>query len=179
MPPDVAPAMSSLAPYRWLRVASAPDFAGELDGARDVLDRLESKVPPQLPAPDAAEFLALVCARRGRLARQRGEIDAAVDWSQRGLARADGARHLDAWGACIQGLAACAQFRVASTGRRIRRETSMGRSNRAKCALGRHQTPRHTARAAPLHRARSKYGGLRPTVRPQAPRISLYPGEFS
>jgi tetratricopeptide (TPR) repeat protein len=111
MPPDVAPTMSSLAPYRWLRIASALDFVGAVDGARDVLDRLESEVPPQLPAPDAAEFLALVCARRGRLARQRGEIDAAVDWYQRGLARADGARHRDAWGACIQGLAACAQFR--------------------------------------------------------------------
>jgi tetratricopeptide (TPR) repeat protein len=111
MPPDVSDAMSSLSRYRWLRLASAFDFSGDLDGARALLDRLETTVPVQRATPDVSEFLALLSARRGRLARQMGAVDAAVDWYQRGLARAGGVRDRDAWGACVQGLAACAQFR--------------------------------------------------------------------
>ncbi len=111
MPPDLSPETTEPAPYRWLRLASALDFVGDLDGARELLDRLEAAVSAHLAGTDAGELLALLCARRGRLARQRGEVDAAVDWYQRGLARANGARHRDAWGACVQGLATCAQFR--------------------------------------------------------------------
>jgi tetratricopeptide (TPR) repeat protein len=111
MPPDLSPRLLAVPLFRWLHLASALDFAGDLRGARLLLDRLEARGPGSLPPALAAELLALICARRGRLARQVGELDAAVDWYQEGLARSDGARDGDAWGACLQGLANAAQAR--------------------------------------------------------------------
>lgn len=111
MPPDLSPARLEVPLFRWLRVASALDFAGDLDGARQLLDRLETRGPDQLEHTDATALRAIICARRGRLARQIGELDAAVDWYQDGLALSGGARTDDAWGACVQGLANAAQAR--------------------------------------------------------------------
>ncbi|HMS03085.1 MAG TPA: hypothetical protein PKE51_08925 [Gemmatimonadaceae bacterium] len=111
MPPDLSPARLEVPLFRWLRVASALDFTGDLDGARQLLDRLETRGPAQLEHTDATALRALICARRGRLARQIGELDAAIDWYQEGLARSQGARNGDAWGACVQGLANAAQAR--------------------------------------------------------------------
>jgi tetratricopeptide (TPR) repeat protein len=111
MPPDLSPRLLAVPLFRWLQLASVLDFAGDLRGARLLLDRLEARGPGGLPPALAAELLALICARRGRLARQVGEFDAAADWYQEGLARSDGARDGDAWGACVQGLANAAQAR--------------------------------------------------------------------
>jgi tetratricopeptide (TPR) repeat protein len=111
MPVDLAPDLLSLPAYRWLRLASALDFAEDAEGARILLDRIERAARTLVPPFPERELQALVCARRGRLARQRGELDAAADWYQRGLARTDGARHRDAWGACVQGLASVAHAR--------------------------------------------------------------------
>lgn len=111
MPPDLSPARLAVPCFRWLYLASALDFAGDIDGARQLLDRLEARGAIGLPRALATELHALICARRGRLARQIGELDAAIDWYQEGLARSDGARDGDAWGACVQGLANAARAR--------------------------------------------------------------------
>lgn len=111
MPADLEPGDLTQPAYQWLRLASAFDFADISHGARHLLDRIERAAPQVLDRANARELHALVCARRGRLARQRGELDAAGDWYQRGLACTDGARHRAAWGACVQGLANLAQAR--------------------------------------------------------------------
>lgn len=76
-----------------------------------LLDRIECGARGVEPATDARELLALVCARRGRLARQLGDVDAAAEWYRIGLARTDGALNRDAWSCCMLGLASCAQYR--------------------------------------------------------------------
>lgn len=111
MPADLEPDLLAHPAYQWLRLASAFDFAEHAHGARHLLDRIERAAPHVLDRTDARELRALVCARRGRLARQHGELDAAGDWYLRGLAYADDARHRAAWGACVQGLANLAQAR--------------------------------------------------------------------
>jgi hypothetical protein len=110
MPTDLAPAMLQQPPFLWLHLASHFDFAGDLDGARLLLDRIERGARTLRPPREARELLALVCARRGRLARQTGDVEAAREWYQLGLARTDGARDRDAWSSCLLGLANCAQF---------------------------------------------------------------------
>lgn len=110
-PPDISPEVAEHPHYCWLRLASCLDFAGDLDGSRILLDRIEASAQASLPATSAQELIALVCARRGRLARQLGEVDAAIEWYRVGLARTEGARHRDAWSSCVQGLANCAQYR--------------------------------------------------------------------
>lgn len=128
MPPDLSLRLLAVPFFRWLRVASAMDFSGDLRGARLLLDRLETAGPTRLPPEFARELSAIVCARRGRLARQIGEVEAAVDWYQEGLARSEGRRDQDAWGSCVQGLANAAQARGdARTGERLARLVTLQR----------------------------------------------------
>jgi hypothetical protein len=110
VPPDLSVSAADRSPYQWLQIASCLDFAGDVDGARMLLDRIERSPAATDRSHAAHELVALICARRGRLARQLGHVEAASDWYRLGLARTDGARHLDAWSSCVQGLANCAQY---------------------------------------------------------------------
>ncbi len=109
MPEDLAPDLIEREAYRWLRIASALDYSGDLDGARQLLDRIERDAQSAPARPDERELMGLVHARRGRLARQLGELDAAEEWYRLGLAIAVDDWPAEAWSACSLGLAHCAQ----------------------------------------------------------------------
>ncbi len=111
MPFDIPSELADHPPYQWLRFVSAHDFCGNADAALVLLDRIDACARELPPSLEQQDILALVCARRARLARQFGEVESAEDWYRRGLARSRGDRHGVAWASCVQGLANCAQHR--------------------------------------------------------------------
>lgn len=103
----------------WLCLASVADYTGEFELSWNMLgeiERLLTSGTPQSPELDEPRYAtvnlrAITHARRGRIARQRGDVDDAVEWYREGLRLLRNTPRSDGWAQCTLGHATCAQAR--------------------------------------------------------------------
>ncbi len=119
MPAQRSTAFATHPADAWLVFASFADYIGAFDIAWAMLgeiERLLSHAAAAAPLPGepehaAVNLLAITLARRGRISRQRGDVEDAVEWYKSGLRRLRNTPPADGWAQCMAGLIACAQAR--------------------------------------------------------------------
>ncbi len=121
LPPQHSAQLDVHPAAEWMLLVSLADSIGGFEIARVLLDEIERLLgADSLPrsAADVAldpmlladyNIRALMCARRGRLARQQGDVESAAEWYRDGLRLVRGLPKADGWATCTLGLAVSAQ----------------------------------------------------------------------